>query len=94
MALLGQVRNSSPSAAPLGHAELTKTLWHFQANQETVDSLWHLLAHGVNKNAKTFESKNKNKNKNENESKNKNENISENKSENEKENENKDQNSF
>ena len=29
MALLGQVRESWPSMAPLGHVELTKTLWHF-----------------------------------------------------------------
>ena len=29
MALLGQVRESWPSMAPLGHVGLTKTLWHF-----------------------------------------------------------------
>ena len=29
MALLGQVRESWPSMAPLDHVELTKTLWHF-----------------------------------------------------------------
>ena len=29
MALLGQVRESWPSVAPLGHVDLTKTLWHF-----------------------------------------------------------------
>ena len=25
---------TGPSMAPLGYVELTKTLWHFQANQE------------------------------------------------------------
>ena len=29
MALLGQVRESWPSMAPLGHVVLTKTLWNF-----------------------------------------------------------------
>ena len=29
MALQGQVRESWPSMAPLGHVDLTKTLWHF-----------------------------------------------------------------
>ena len=29
MALVGQVKESRPSMAPLGHVDLTKTLWHF-----------------------------------------------------------------
>ena len=55
--------------ATLGHVEFTKTPWHFWANQETVDRLWH---HGtsrprrVNKNAKTFRKQTQNKNENEN----------------------------
>ena len=65
MALLGQVRESWPSMAPLGHVELTKTLWHFLGqSRESWPSMAPLGHVEQTKMQKLLESKIKNKNEN------------------------------
>ena len=60
MALLGQVRESWPSMAPLGHVELTKTLWHFLGqSRESWLSMAPLGHVELTKMQKLLESKNK-----------------------------------
>ena len=66
VALLDQVRESWPSMTPLGHLELTKTVWHFLGqSRDSWPSMAPLGHVELTKIQKLLESKNKNKNENE-----------------------------
>ena len=54
MALLGQVRESSPYMAPLGHVGLTKTLVTSRPIKRQLTVYGTSRPRGVNKNAKNF----------------------------------------